>query len=214
MKSIVENKIFINDAWVPYVIEYKKIKNIYFRVKEDNIIHVTCNKFVSQNYVKNLLEENKDSITRMLNRVSNRVANNNKLIYLGNELKLIEYNGKPYIDNDFIYASSNEQAKDNIYSLAFDVFNFRLNQIRINFKDLPEFRLKIRKMTTKWGVCNKRSMTVTLNTELITKDVSLIDYVIVHELCHFKYMDHSHSFWKYVASFYPYYKQARKELNY
>ena len=68
-------------------------------------------------------------------------------------------------------------------------------------------------MKTRWGVCNKKSMTVTLNLELITKDVHLIDYVIVHELSHFKHMDHSKLFWEEVGMHYPYYKQARKELN-
>ena len=81
------------------------------------------------------------------------------------------------------------------------------------FDDLPKFTLRVRKMKTRWGVCNKSSMTVTLNTELITKDVNLIDYVIVHELCHFKHMDHSPAFWNEVYKYYPYYKQARKELN-
>ena len=69
-------------------------------------------------------------------------------------------------------------------------------------------------MKTRWGVCNKKSMSVTLNTELITKEVHLIDYVIVHELCHFKHMDHSKKYWDYVETFYPYYKKARKELKY
>ena len=40
MKSTVENKILVDNQWIPYIIEYKKIKNIYFRVKEDGIIHV------------------------------------------------------------------------------------------------------------------------------------------------------------------------------
>lgn len=213
MKYIVENNIIVDGIPISYVIQYKKIKNIYFRVK-DNVIYVSCNKFVSQSYIKNLLQENEANIKKMLDRASYREENSHKLLFLGNELKLIEYDGNPYIDNDFIYAKNYLEAKDYIYSLAFDIFNSRVNQIKVNFKDLPEFRLKIRKMTTKWGVCNKRSMTVTLNTELVTKDVNLIDYVIVHELCHFKYMDHSSNFWKYVESFYPYYKQARKELNY
>ena len=69
-------------------------------------------------------------------------------------------------------------------------------------------------MKSKWGVCNIKSMTVTLNTELITKDVHLIDYVIVHELCHFKHMNHSTFFWQEVSKYYPYYKEARRELNY
>ena len=68
-------------------------------------------------------------------------------------------------------------------------------------------------MTTRWGVCNIKSMTVTLNFELIKKDVSLIDYVIIHELCHFKYMNHSNDFWREVEKYYPYHKMARKMLR-
>jgi len=81
------------------------------------------------------------------------------------------------------------------------------------FNDLPEFKLRIRYMKTRWGVCNKSSMSVTLNSELIHKDVALIDYVIIHELCHFKYMNHSNAFWKEVEKYYPYYKLARKRLK-
>ena len=68
-------------------------------------------------------------------------------------------------------------------------------------------------MKTRWGVCNKSSMTVTLNTTLIHKAVPLIDYVIIQELCHFKHMDHSPSFWKEVEKYYPYYKLARERLK-
>ena len=68
-------------------------------------------------------------------------------------------------------------------------------------------------MKTKWGVCNISSMTVTLNVTLITKREDLIDYVIIHELSHFKYMNHSAAFWDEVGRHYPDYKRARKELN-
>jgi predicted metal-dependent hydrolase len=81
------------------------------------------------------------------------------------------------------------------------------------FDNLPKFRLRIRKMKTRWGVCNRSSMTVTLNSLLIHKRVDLIDYVICHELSHFEHMDHSPAFWKEVSRHYKDYKKARKELN-
>ena len=68
-------------------------------------------------------------------------------------------------------------------------------------------------MKTRWGVCNRKSMTVTLNTLLIHKRTFLIDYVIVHELSHFEHMDHSHAFWECVNRHYPEYKKARTELK-
>ena len=149
----------------------------------------------------------------MYDRVVNKPAKDEDIYYLGNKLILQEYLGKPYISHDYIYAKDYASGVDYIYSLSYDVFNERLERIKNGFYDLPSFKLKVRHMTSKWGVCNKRSMTITLNTELIKKDVHLIDYVIVHELSHFKHMDHSPAFWNEVAQHYPYYKEARKELN-
>lgn len=207
------NYIQIEEHKIPYIIEYKRIKNIYFRLKEDGIIHVSANKMVSKKYIDCLLNNNQEAIKKMLNRQDIIKQENEKLLYLGNELNLIESSSKPFIENNYIYAKSNEEAQKYIIKCAYNVFNNRLNQIKLNFIDLPNFTLKVRKMTSKWGVCNKKSMTVTLNTDLIHKDVHLIDYVIVHELCHFKYMNHSKDFWNLVAAKYPYYKRARKELN-
>lgn len=213
MKFIVENEIIINGTKYIYIIESKKVKNIYFRVKEDLKIHVSCPKSVSKNYIENLLIQNEKAIIKMTNNMKNKNEKAEKITYLGNELKLVNTSGKPYISNEYIYAKDFLSAKEYIYSVAYSIFLERVNALKGEFNNLPEFTLKVRKMTSKWGVCNKRSMTVTLNTYLIEKDVHLIDYVIVHELCHFKYMDHSANFWNYVSSFYPYYKLARKELN-
>ena len=79
---------------------------------------------------------------------------------------------------------------------------------------MPEFTLKFRKMKTRWGVCNTLKKTVTLNTELLKKEIPLLDYVIVHELCHFFEGNHSKNFWALVAQAYPNYKEARKKLRY
>ena len=209
----MNDKIVLDDYIISYVIIRKNIKNIYFRVKEDLVLYITCSSFVTMSYIKKLINDEKDNIIKMYEKMLKRVENND-IYYLGNKLDLFISNTKPYIETYTIYAKCYEDAKKYIYSLSLDVFSSRLRQIRNNFNNLPEFTLRVRHMTTKWGVCNKSSMTVTLNTELITKDVHLIDYVLVHELCHFKYMNHSKEYWEYVSSFYPYYKNARKELNY
>ena len=81
------------------------------------------------------------------------------------------------------------------------------------FDYLPKFSIRIRKMTTRWGVCNRGNNIVTLNSELIKKDITLLDYVIVHELSHFKEANHSNRFWNEVAKRYPNYKEARRALR-
>ena len=68
-------------------------------------------------------------------------------------------------------------------------------------------------MKTRWGVCNRKNNSVTLNLELIKKDHKYLNYVIVHELSHFVHFDHSRLFWQTVSKYCPEYKIVRKELK-
>ena len=74
--------------------------------------------------------------------------------------------------------------------------------------NIPEFTLKIRKMSSRWGVCNKRDNSVTLNSKLIKYSIHEIDYVIIHELSHFVHFDHSKEFWETVRMYMPDYKKS------
>lgn len=205
-------KIEVNGILIDVVITRKKIKNIYFRVKEDLKLYVSCHPICSNQYIENLLYDNKSDILRMYNKMKEKYEDNTKIYYLGNEMNFV-YSNKIKIDEDTIYGPSIETINDYLEKNSLNLFQERLDRIRILFNNLPNFRLRTRKMKTRWGVCNKSSMTVTLNTTLIHKDVTLIDYVIIHELCHFKHMDHSPSFWKEVEKYYPYYKLARERLK-
>ena len=78
---------------------------------------------------------------------------------------------------------------------------------------IPVPNLKIRKMTSRWGVCNIKNYNVTLNYQLSKYNIRCLDYVIVHELSHFVYPNHSRNFWNLVGKYYPNYKECRKELK-
>ena len=89
-----------------------------------------------------------------------------------------------------------------------------LNTIYDNFsRKIPYPDLKIRKMSTRWGVCNTKLKTVTLNLELIKRDTKYLDYVIVHELSHLIHANHSREFWALVEENMPQYKKYRKEMK-
>lgn len=66
-------------------------------------------------------------------------------------------------------------------------------------------RLFIRSQTTKWGTCSSKK-NLSLNWKLIQCPPHVIDYLIIHELCHLQEMNHSERFWALVASLYPDYK--------
>ena len=80
-------------------------------------------------------------------------------------------------------------------------------------ENIPYPNLKIRKMKTRWGVCNRKNNNVTLNSELIKYGYDQIDYVITHELSHFVHFNHSKDFWMTVSKYCPNYKKIRKSLK-
>jgi len=65
-------------------------------------------------------------------------------------------------------------------------------------------KIIIKKLKNRWGsVTNKE---INLNFNLIKAPEDIIDYIIIHELCHFNIKGHSHKFWRYVHSFVPNYE--------
>jgi len=72
-------------------------------------------------------------------------------------------------------------------------------------------RLSIRGQRTRWGSCST-SGAISLNWRLMLVPSALSDYVIVHELCHLRHMDHSRRFWDMVASAVPDCHARRREL--
>jgi predicted metal-dependent hydrolase len=72
--------------------------------------------------------------------------------------------------------------------------------------------LTIRDQKTRWGSCSSLKH-INLNLKLILLPAHLIDYVLIHELCHTRALSHSAVFWNLVGSYYPDYKTARKQIR-
>ena len=192
----------------------KNNKNIYFRFK-DGILQVTCNRFVSTREIERLIKNNKDSLLRMYKKVIKKEKNDVGMSYLGKRVVVVyDANIKnTYIEDNIIY-TKNETSFNKWYKEeCIKVFSERIEVLLPNFNKIPKFSLRIRKMTSRWGVNNVTKRIITLNSELLKKDVSLIDYVIIHELCHFYEGNHSDRFWYQVSLRYPDYKLARKRLR-
>ena len=70
---------------------------------------------------------------------------------------------------------------------------------------------KVRKYKARWGSCNSRAE-LSFNMLLKMLPDWVVDYVIIHELCHLKHMNHSTNFWQLVAKYYPEYQTAKHWL--
>ncbi len=200
---------------VPLEIIRKKNKNIYFRFNEEGILVVTCNRFVSEKELRNLIIQNKKSLLRMYEKYMKELEKAKQFYYLGKPYTLV-YDGnvkEVEIKENFIYAKDSKKLEQWQKKECLKIFEERINVLLQHFSNLPLFTLKIRKMKTRWGVNNVTKRIITLNSELLRKDVDLIDYVIIHELCHFYEANHSNKFWYQVSLRYPDYKMARKRLR-
>lgn len=77
---------------------------------------------------------------------------------------------------------------------------------------VPLPKLFLSNAKSRWGSCNSKKE-IRLNWRLLQASPHIINYVICHELAHLKEMNHSAKFWAVVASIFPDYKAAEKELK-
>lgn len=102
---------------------------------------------------------------------------------------------------DFI---SNKEKAGLIVRQKIDYFN--------KFYKLKIEKITIRNQRSRWGSCSKKG-NLNFNYQLIYLPEKQIDYLIVHELCHIKFFNHSHLFWESVRETIPDYKEVRKKLK-
>ena len=73
-------------------------------------------------------------------------------------------------------------------------------------------KVAVRGQRSRWGSCSGKG-TVSLNWRLMMVPSALADYVVIHEMCHLRHMNHSPQFWTMVAGVVPDYRQRRRSLN-
>jgi Predicted metal-dependent hydrolase len=111
-------------------------------------------------------------------------------------------------------AASEEELRQRLKRFYFasckKVVQERITGYQRQLKLVPK-SIEIVESATKWGSCSS-SKQLTFNYRLAMAPVEVIDYVIVHELCHLKHMNHDRSFWRLIGSIMPDYKEKEAFL--
>ncbi|MFX3631639.1 MAG: M48 family metallopeptidase [Candidatus Pristimantibacillus sp.] len=124
--------------------------------------------------------------------------------------------GKEYYLHELIEIGelNEEELKRNLKKFYFSsckkIIGERITRYQTELKVKPK-SIEIEESRTKWGSCSSNKK-LTFNYRLAMAPVEVIDYVIIHELCHLLHMNHDRSFWRRVGSIMPDYKEKEEFL--
>ena len=207
--------ITLNNQTFNVFITRKNNKNMYLRVKKDGI-YISCNYFVTASMIKSFIMKNEEDIIRMYETVQRKEKKNEEFYYLGNNYDVIVLDTVSKIEfvRNQVFVKNKTYLNTFLKNECERIFNERVKICYNLFEeDIPYPKVMIGKMKRKWGYCNKRQELIKLNSELIKYSIDEIDYVIIHELCHFLEFNHSKNFWNYVKKYKPNYKENTKVLK-
>lgn len=219
----MKRKVIFNNQTIEYLLELKKKKNISIKIENTGDIKVFSPIGVDLDYIDNLIIRKGNWILKTLNKIKQKNSiDNNKVIFLGEYYDLvINYSNKDniFIDNSNIIINSTDLSRDYINTLlinwykdlSIDIIGKRAMEISKNISIKPN-KIIIKNQKSLWGSCNSKKE-IRLNWRLVLMPYFVMDYIIIHELCHIRQMNHSKDFWKLVEFHCPKYKESKDWLK-
>ncbi len=170
---------------IPYTLKrYKNSKSLKLRIKSSGELLVTSPKRLSISYINNFIAEKSEWIIEKL-EYFNSLPQPNIRVKKGD------------------YKKYKEQARTIVQEKIKNInsyYKFSFNKI------------SIRNQKTRWGSCsNKKNLNFNYKIALLPDH--LAQYIVIHELCHLKEMNHGPNFWNLVSKTMPEYKKIRRELK-
>lgn len=169
-----------------FVQKRKNAKRMTLSVRADAKVMMTIPRWATYGQAKKFLEEKKGWIVKKINVAKKK--NPQDLLTQGSRKD---------------YEKRKELARE-IVLQKLEHFN---SFYRFKYK-----RVSIRNQRTRWGSCSGQG-NLNFNYRIIYLTDRLSDYLVVHELCHLKHLDHSKKFWNCVASAIPDHKKLSKTLR-
>lgn len=207
-------------------ITHSKRRTIALIIERDGTLTVRAPMRASHALIESFIQQKANWIMRAREKLKNlkpiparRYVDGELFLFLGSsfDLKLVRQQ-RPSLqfDNGFTL-SKNLQQKGGQYftrwykERAYEIISERVQEYAQRYDFTPK-RVRISSARTRWGSCSADG-TLNFTWRLVMSPLSVIDYVVVHELAHLRVRDHSSRFWKLVESIYPEYKKQRKWLR-
>jgi predicted metal-dependent hydrolase len=233
----MKRQIIINSQKIDYVLRKNKLsKYIRLTVSANKGLVVTIPQGTSIKSVEQTLIEKQAWILRNLAKANNSHKNlvkvfnvGDKLLFLGKEFPLniarenvrsfsMEFNQQALKVKIPVEVSQEEQQEGitrvllGWYTQQAKIFIPQRTEQLAKLLQTNYNRITIKDLKSRWGSCSQLR-NLNFNFRLVLAPPAIVDYVIVHELCHLKELNHSKLFWLEVERFCPEYKQHRQWLK-
>lgn len=221
LSSTSEHNILLGKDEFEYKLRIsKRARNIQLQINQEGILHLVLpNRIKEFDHISFLMSKS-DWIQKHL-----RLKPHNHYLLFGESIivksnyHLFEKKIKCSLDSRVLSVSipSNESSSVKIiyeswlFQKAMDYLPLRINELA-EANSFKPGKISIRRQRTRWGSCSK-SGSIALNYKLMMLRKELIDYVIIHELCHLIELNHSKKFWNLVKKILPGFAQLRQELR-
>lgn len=208
-------KINLDDVIIDVEMVYKpQNRGVYFKYLGDNKFRLNSGYPYNNKQIEELFIKNKSRVLRIIKINNDKESKPNTIHYLGRELNIeaIESNTNlAYIIDDTLYVkckdlSQRDRIIKNFYTEMIKEYTIRVfDLIFSKFSDLKIEKpsLKFKYTTTFYGKCFRKENMIEISGICMKMEPKYIDCVIYHELCHFKYLGHQASFYKYFESKLP-----------
>ena len=199
----------------------KNSRNLKMYIDSNGIVKVSLPYYTPYISAKNFVKKNLDWIEKKLDYFK---LQKSRYYYLGKDIRLLKIYNANYKYFNYILSGSNLTIKTNDININEEQLYFEFLKERANdyipkrVKEISkrygfEYKdIKIKNLSSRWGSCSAKK-NLSFNLKLMYFNYKVIDYVIIHELCHLKFMNHSAKFWKLVEKIMPEYKKYKLELN-
>lgn len=231
-----KHQIHFGNQFIDFFIERKDVKNVNLNIKPDMTVHVSANEKVPLKFIYDFVKSKGQWIIKHvkqfeevlpLKQNEREYVSGESFKYLGKQYRLrVEQSTNEAVKffRGFIYLqvqnptdfSKKEKMMDAWYKeKAYKTFGESLDKMLALIEKYGVERpaLEIRMMKARWGSAQIDNKTILINTELIKAPKYCIDYVILHELVHFKYNNHSDSFYNMLFTLMPDWEKRKKILD-
>lgn len=222
---------------ISYFLTRKSVKNVNLRVKSDGRVLVSANNSVTTEFVDAFIKKKQTYILsaltkfeekrKLMKEIPKSLVSGENYTLLGKNLRLkVEEAKEETVYTDGIYIFLKVKDKNNFRHKEIMMARWLKEYQMMIFKEVvdekyalfqkynvPYPELRVRYMTSRWGSCQPKRGTITLNSQLIKVPRNCIEYVVLHEFAHYIHPNHSRQFWDFVAMMMPDWKERKKELE-